>query len=832
MRALIGVDANGERLELDLKQAAEGGMGPHGLIIGATGSGKSELLRTLVMSLALSHPPEELAFVFVDFKGGAAFADLEALPHTAGMITNLQSDLSLVDRMHDALYGEQERRQRMLRDAGNVDDVIAYRRLREREPSMAPLPDLLVVIDEFGELLASRPEYIDLFVAIGRVGRSLGIHLLFSSQRFDEGRLRGLESHLRYRICLRTFSAEDSKGVLGTPDAYLLPSEPGLGYLKVDTGLYSRFRATLVRRPRSSAGGARGGGRPVVASFGAGGAQLAGAPGAGAPAVGDGAADLRLIAERLHAAPSSRPVHQVWCEPLPGQIALGALAAAPPFWERATPVAGLRATIGTVDVPKQQRTEPLTLNLTGAGGHLAVVGAPQTGKSVLLRTLVLALARSHTPEELQVHAIDLGGGLLRGLGDLPHVAAVAGKADRELVLRIVARLAAELEEREEAFRRLGIDSIADAPFGEIVLVIDGWAQLRRDFEDLDLAIEALLSNGLAYGIHLAISANRWAEMRQSVSDTLGSRLELHLTEPLDSEIDRKRAEALPSLPGRGLTQDGLEFQAAVPAGDEVAAIAARWQGPRASAVRVLPRRLEREELAPYDAAGVPIGVEEERLETVGIDLCGNDAHLLVLGDGESGRTNVLRAFVEGLAATRSRVTVLDPRRTLADVAALEHVERYAGARGEMDDAVAEFAAVLRGRMERGDGSGPEQYLVVDDYDLLAGDDNPLEPIIGALPHGRDLGFHLVVARRVAGMIRASFEPVCQSLLELRVPGLLLSGDPSEGAVLEGRRAQSLPPGRGHLVRRGDCRLVQTVFAPPRSRGAAPAHHEIATEGPT
>ena len=240
-------------LELDLKQAAEGGMGPHGVLVGATGSGKSELLRSLVAGLAARHAPEELAFVLVDYKGGAAFADLSRLPHVAGLITNLQRDLSLVDRMHAALIGEQERRQTMLREAGNLDDIVAYQARRDADPSMPPMPDLLVIVDEFAELLAARPEFIDLFVGLGRVGRSLGIHLLLSSQRLDEGRLRGLESHLRYRLCLRTYSSTESKLVLGTPDAYLLPSLPGLGYLKVDTETYVQFRAALASGPHEHA---------------------------------------------------------------------------------------------------------------------------------------------------------------------------------------------------------------------------------------------------------------------------------------------------------------------------------------------------------------------------------------------------------------------------------------------------------------------------------------------------------------------------------------------------------------------------------------------------
>jgi DNA segregation ATPase FtsK/SpoIIIE, S-DNA-T family len=182
-------------------------------VAGATGSGKSELLRTIVAGLAATHPPELLAFVLVDFKGGAAFADLARLPRVAGLITNLQADLSMVDRARAALQGEQERRQRLLREAGNLPDLRAYAAMRAGDGSLAALPHLLVVVDEFGELLDARPDFLDLFMAVGRVGRSLGMHLLLASQRLDEGRLRGLDGHLRYRVCLRTFSAAESSNV-------------------------------------------------------------------------------------------------------------------------------------------------------------------------------------------------------------------------------------------------------------------------------------------------------------------------------------------------------------------------------------------------------------------------------------------------------------------------------------------------------------------------------------------------------------------------------------------------------------------------------------------
>ena len=251
LRVPIGLGEGGSVVHLDIKESAQQGMGPHGLVIGATGSGKSEFLRTLVLGLALTHSPEQLNMVLVDFKGGATFAGMSEMPHVSAVITNLAQELTLVDRMQDALSGEMVRRQELLREAGNFASIRDYEKARVSGEDLAPMPSLFIVVDEFSEMLSAKPEFIDLFVAIGRLGRSLGLHLLLASQRLEEGRLRGLESHLSYRVGLRTFSAGESRTVLGVPDAYELPADPGLGFLKPDQSTMLRFKAAYVSGPPS-----------------------------------------------------------------------------------------------------------------------------------------------------------------------------------------------------------------------------------------------------------------------------------------------------------------------------------------------------------------------------------------------------------------------------------------------------------------------------------------------------------------------------------------------------------------------------------------------------
>jgi S-DNA-T family DNA segregation ATPase FtsK/SpoIIIE len=534
LRIPIGTGPDGAPVELDLKEAAQDGMGPHGLVVGATGSGKSELLRTLVLGLAATHSPEALNFVLVDFKGGATFASLDRLPHTSAVITNLSDALPLVDRMHDAMSGELTRRQELLRRAGNFASVREYDRARAVGADLPPLASLLLVCDEFTEMLVAKPDLIELFVQIGRIGRSIGVHLLLATQRLEEGRLRGLETNLSYRIALRTFTAHESRMTLGgAADAAELPASPGHAFLRVGTDALRRFKAAYVSGPSRPAVPVAPGNVEAyrIHDF----STVPVPPARTSPAsaqappssVPDGPARslAEVIVDRL--AGHGPAAHRVWLPPLtqaPGlDELLGGLVSAPGRGVAAAVQAlwgTLRVPVAIIDKPFEQRRDVAWLDLAGAAGHVAIVGNPQSGKSTAVRTLVTALALTHTPGEVQIYCLDFGGGSLGPVRDLPHVGGVAARLDTATVRRTVGEVATLLADRERRFAAHGVDSMAtfrrlrrpsdmDATlavpedgFGDVFLVVDGWATLRNEYEDLEAVLVDVATRGLSYGIHL------------------------------------------------------------------------------------------------------------------------------------------------------------------------------------------------------------------------------------------------------------------------------------------------------------------------------------------
>ncbi|GEP37574.1 type VII secretion protein EccC [Nocardioides psychrotolerans] len=879
LRVPIGLGESGGLVHLDIKESAQQGMGPHGLVIGATGSGKSEFLRTLVLGLAMTHSSEQLNMVLVDFKGGATFAGMTDMPHVSAVITNLANELTLVDRMQDALSGEMVRRQELLRDAGNFASIRDYEKARASGEDLAPMPSLFIVVDEFSEMLSAKPEFIDLFVAIGRLGRSLGLHLLLASQRLEEGRLRGLESHLSYRVGLRTFSAQESRTVLGVPDAYELPAVPGLGYLKPDPTSMTRFKAAYVSGPpsgrvrvRRDEGGHLQGILPFTISEVHKLELHEPEPEPQVHAEQDSQESLLDIAVQ-HMVGHGPEAHAVWLPPLDVSDTLDdlmvdlvedpELGLVSPQWRA---LGGLVVPLGTVDRPREQRRDTLTINLSGASGHVAVVGGPRSGKSTLLRTVVTSMSLTTTPTESQFFVLDFGGGTFAPLTHLPHVAGVGTRSEPDVVRRIMAEVSGIVDRREAYFRANGIDSIetyrsrraqgrVDDGYGDVFLVIDGWSTLRSDFDDLEMEIQQLASRGLTFGLHIVTAASRWADFRAAMRDLFGTRLELRLGDAMDSEIDRKIAQLVPTgRPGRGLIQGKLHFLGALPRidgdpgaetlGDGVDAlikrVAAAWRGPAGPKLRLLPEQVLLSRVRELAGASTTpgevtdkrllLGINEKELAPVALDP-DTEPHLLVFGDGQSGKSGILRTYAHEVMRTRTaqeaQIIVVDYRRSLLGEVPEDYLVNYLTSATQAGPALKDLATYLESRIPGPDvtpdqlrnrswWTGAEVFVVVDDYDLVATQQtSPVAVLQPLMAQARDVGLHLAVARRSGGASRALYEPVIQSMRDLAMPGLMLSGSPDEGPLLGNLRPMPLPAGRGRLITRDrGTEVVQTAWTEP------------------
>ena len=835
LRVPIGVDDRGAPVLLDLKESAQLGMGPHGICIGATGSGKSELLRTLVLGLALTHSPDDLSMILVDYKGGAAFAPFARLPHVAGIIDNLADDPQLTERARESIQGEVVRRQRLLKDAGNAASIGHYRQLRRERGDLPPLPHLFLVIDEFGELLTAEPDFVELLLTIGRIGRSIGVHLLLSSQRIEAGRLRGLDTYLSYRIGLRTFSESESAVVLDTPDAFHLPAIPGFGFLKVDTSVYTRFRAGYVSGPVPEAREStpRDPGVPIVRELGP--YDMVAEPDdalaepAGPETPTTGRTLVEAATERLsRGVARTRPV---WLPPLPPLLTLGGVL---PSAEGQT--GGLRAPLGLLDDPTRQRQAPWLLDLTRSGGHVSIMGAPQSGRSTFLRTLAAGLAFTHSPREVSMYGMDLTGGGLARIEPFPHVGGVATRGHRERLERVLEELTAMLATRERVFREHGLDSLADMrrqhadgqlpelPSADVVLLVDGLGALRTEFEELEQPLAGLLERGGSFGIHVVVTLSRWSELRMNLQGLVGTRLELKLNDPGDSQIARKLSATLRAdEPGRVLTDEKLFAQVALPlleevddadVGEALERVARetreRWGGPGAAPIRLLPEDLPPAELpdALDEPDEIPLGLRQDTMQPITLDLQTRDPHLLVLGDSRCGKTTVLRGITQGAIDRHSAeelvIALMDSRGELVTEIPDDYLGGHATSGRQARQLADSIAVELEKRQTDRSLAGPRILVIADDFDVLAaGGAEPLRPLLPYLASARDLRLNVMVARPVAGASRAMFDVALQAVRDTGGSALVMSGDRSEGALLPKLYAEPMIAGRGRIARRGE-----------------------------
>jgi DNA segregation ATPase FtsK/SpoIIIE, S-DNA-T family len=852
LRVPIGVTATGEPLIFDLKDEAEGGMGPHGLMIGMTGAGKSQTLMSILLSLLTTHSADRLIVIYADFKGEAGADIFRNFPQVVAVISNMAEKKALADRFADTLRGEVARREMMLLEAGRriqgsaFNSVTEYENARESGAAgafdLAPIPTLFVVADEFTLMLADHPEYAELFDYVARKGRSFRIHILFASQTLDIGKIKDIDKNTSYRIGLKVASPAVSRQIIGVEDAYHIESgkeHKGVGFLVPAPGAAPiKFRSTYVDgiydppqktktlvvqsipEPKLfTAGRVEPDQSTVIVS------------GTEDDVTGPPRKLITTIGSQLARCGPRAP--ELWLPPLDDPIPLGAVLA-----RSALPPGQLRWPLGEIDKPFEMRRDPLIFDARSSAGNVVIHGGAKSGKSAALQTFILSAASLHSPREVTFYCLDYGGGQLRALEGLAHVGSVASPTEPERIRRTfgeieqLLRWRQQLQQQEMMRLRRGPDD----GFGQVFFVIDNLYAFSRDNTDqfntrnpLLTKVTELVNVGLAYGIHVIITTPSWLEVPLAMRDGLGLRLELKLHDPRDSNVRvigalHRPAEAVPpDQPGRGLTMAADHFLFAAPELDQVAAINARHPGVTAPRVRLLPTNL-----APTAINGlyrgvdrVVIGQREEDLAAVELDFAENPL-LMVLGDSKSGKTTLLRHIIRTIRdnSTPDRVafTVLDRRLHLVDeplfpdneyTANIDRVIPAMSGLSALIDKRRPPAGLSAAQLSGWSYEGHTHYLIIDDVDQIPDTpamtgpyvgQRPWANLIGLLAQAGDLGLRVVVTARATGSAHALMtSPLLRRFNDLQATTLMLSGNRADSGKIRGQRFERLPSGRGILL---------------------------------
>ncbi len=860
-------EKSGGPLMIDLTDAAHG---PHGLVAGTTGSGKSELLQTLIAGLAITHHPHLINFVLVDFKGGSAFKDFENIPHTVGMVSDLHGRLA--ERALVALKSELKRREHILHEA-NAVNIAQYQAMRSRDPkALPPMPSLLIVIDEFAELAKELPDFMGGLISVVQKGRSLGVHLILATQRPAGVVSANIWSNVKFRICLRVASVEDSREMLGRADAALLPHNlPGRGFFQVGAEIFDQFQVARVAGTYRPAAPREAKKQAEIAELTrAGHIHNIGAKKsarAGAGVVTDDRSELQVMMEQMEPFKESlgAALFRPWPEPLPGELSLLDMfqqAGKPTLdgtrWEARPAFGWLNTPIGLLDLPAEQKQEVFMLDLLRFGGHMMIAGSAGSGKSFLLRTIVTGLAMSHSPADLNMYLIDFGGQALRVFEKLPHVGGVFNSADSDRIRRLFRKLRGIIEERKALFREQRIDSFLayqtratpanqqQKPLPAIVVMIDKFAEFRSVHErELDDLI-AFAREGRGYGVHLIVAADRPGVVPGNLAGNLELRYGLRLADNSDSILFIGKSDATtldPNTPGRGLRRGrGLqEFQTALPVvgdGDDeqsqqLEAFSARaaqaWKGTPAESIQLLPEYVSLPDLinqasmngqsAKTEGLRVPLGLDDLTLRPVWGELNPDAQHFLVAGSAGSGKTAVLRTWILGLAQRYSpaevQIVLVDLRRTLRAMRSLPHMKGYAENEIKLNEIMEWLKKELTERAQRLSSGAASKtpptpiVLVIDDFELVAAlPKNPGTELKDVARQARDLGLHVIVAGAISDLNK-SFDPLAQQAKAVRA-GVILSGDPQENPIL-GVKLADLPAGRGFFVQRNSRNLMQVGF---------------------
>ena len=852
--APIGVLDGNKTFELDI---SETGHGPHGLVAGTTGSGKSELLQTWILSMALNYHPHDVEFVLIDYKGGGMANLLEPLPHVVGKITNIGTN---IERLLLSLQYEKDKRQAIF-DQYGVNHIDKYLRLYRAGRAQAPLPHLVIVADEFAELKKEEPAFMSQLVSIARVGRSLGIHMVLATQKPAGVVDDQIQSNTRFRLCLKVQDAADSRDMIRRPDAAKI-AQPGRAYVRVgEDEVFELFQSYWSGAPYSGPGGGTelmGNQVRIVDGRGRRIRPVQSARRGPRSELDELTAVVQYI-ERSAAEIGLEKLQGPWLPELPGEIPLQGLLEggfAGGRWDVRQP--WLTAPIGMYDSPATQSQGVQCMDLAGLG-HFGIYGAPGTGKTTLLKTIVLSLGMCYTPEDVNIYIMDFGGWSMKLFESMPHVGGVALDQEEEKLLKLAKLLTEEFENRKRIFLQNAVSSLSayreavSAKLPAIVLVIDNFTPMLDICPDLEGFITTLAREGAAYGIYMICTANSASGIRYRVQQNIRGAVAFELTDRGDyaALVGRLEGSMLPPIVGRAYYKSAppIEFQAALPlsgANEQERTLAlgrlleemdAAWRGPRPRPIPVMPETVPQEALlAGYDRREVlPIGILYEDITMAYMDLS-EHYNMLISGPERCGKSAML-ARLGGLIAARfpeSRIYAMDSGSgSLAGIEGIAY--QYAKCTdgpatdgmlaGLIDEMNQRKRAQNQARQSEGTGFDEAAFtaglpmfcIIIDDLRefVEAVAENTCNSMERICRLAQGLGVIVLAAGRQADLARLSGIETLTMQIAGDQRGLAIHTSPGQTPFFRcslgyGERDAAAGEGNGYLFVDGDCRKVKLV----------------------
>lgn len=811
LRAVIG-QGSSEPFALDLRAD-----GPHALVGGTTGSGKSEFLQAWVLGLATAHSPQRVSFLFVDYKGGSAFADCVNLPHTVGLVTDLSQHL--VRRALTSLRAELTFREHLLNRKG-------YKDLIELERSGDPEvpPSLLIIVDEFAALVNEVPEFVDGVVDVAQRGRSLGLHLILATQR-PAGVIRdNLRANTNLRVALRMADEDDSSDVLGTPIAAGFdPALPGRAAAKTGPGRIRGFQSGYAGgwtsdRPEPS--------RVVIEELNFGLPALWEPPKdpeaeAAKESVSQGPTDIKRIVGVVQRAAREAQI------PEPRKPWLPVLADSYDYSKLPSKRTDDELVLGVTDDARQQ-AQPTVSYFPDRDGNVAIIGTGGSGKSTALRTIAVASAVTVRGGPVHVYGLDFAGGGLQMLESLPHVGSIVAGDDEERVARLLRWLRDLVDQRAVRYSEARAGDIVEyrriakqPQEPRVLLLLDGMGAFREAYETSASSaffsvFSQIATDGRQVGVHVIVTGDRAGAIPPSLSSSIQRRVVLRMASGDDYSTLNVAGDILNSAspPGRGIL-DELETQIAVLGGDANVAVQAREIDKLAAAmtkagVEPAPSIERLKDLVPLgelpiEIEGRPvIGLADDNLGPIATEVTGP---FLIAGPPGSGRTTALATIASALRRSKSstELVLISPRRS--SLAALPLWNRSA----DDPDAVQGLVSALLAEVTAPKAKPGSVALFIENITDFVDSDIELE--LESLLKAAIKLEHFVVAEAETSSWSGAYS--FGKPMKSGRRGLILQPDDGDEDLLKasfGRiRRGTYPPGRGFLVGGGRSRKIQVAI---------------------